>query len=214
MSRVDNRQAKAEERSQQRKAQILKAAAKVFVGKGFHRATTREIAAEAGVAEGTIYNYFRSKRDLLIAMVAELAFESLFKILARADAMDARTFLTEILRDRLSLFDRNRDIAQVIIYELIVDSELRKRYVTEVLAPIAQQMMAYYQKRVAAGDFRPFDPRIILPAMVGATFMAGLATTGELGLPLAARGLPDRDEVVAELVEFFLHGVGKGDHRE
>ena len=47
-----------------RRNQILDAAAAVFAEKGFHRATTKEIAKTAGVSEGTIYNYFASKADL------------------------------------------------------------------------------------------------------------------------------------------------------
>ena len=45
-----------------RRTQILMGAAQVFAKKGFHKATTKEIAQAAGVAEGTIYNYFKNKR--------------------------------------------------------------------------------------------------------------------------------------------------------
>ena len=47
-----------------RKSQILGAASAVFGKKGYQRATTREIAAEANVGEGTIYNYFANKQGL------------------------------------------------------------------------------------------------------------------------------------------------------
>ncbi|MBE9508961.1 MAG: helix-turn-helix transcriptional regulator, partial [Chloroflexi bacterium] len=56
-----------------RRAQILNAAATVFAEKGFHRATTREIARVADVSEGTIYNYFDSKEDLLVGIITRLA---------------------------------------------------------------------------------------------------------------------------------------------
>ena len=52
------------ESDQQRRTQILEAAAAVFAEKGFHKATTKEIARVAGISEGTIYNYFAQKRDL------------------------------------------------------------------------------------------------------------------------------------------------------
>ena len=47
-------------RPAERPAQILDAAERVFNRRGYDRATTREIAAEAGVSEGTLYNYFPS----------------------------------------------------------------------------------------------------------------------------------------------------------
>ena len=56
-------------RPAERPAQILDAAERVFNRRGYDRATTREIAAEAGVAEGTLYNYFGSKRAILLALI-------------------------------------------------------------------------------------------------------------------------------------------------
>jgi AcrR family transcriptional regulator len=49
--------------------QILRGAAQVFSQKGFYQATTKEIAKAAPVSEGTIYNYFKNKHDLLVDML-------------------------------------------------------------------------------------------------------------------------------------------------
>src|SRR4051812_31148082 len=54
-----------------KRARILDAAVKVFAGRGFHSATVAEIAREAGVADGTIYLYFKSKDDLLLRLFDE-----------------------------------------------------------------------------------------------------------------------------------------------
>lgn len=207
MVRASVRDRNAEQRIQRRRTQILEAAASVFARKGFHRSTTREIAAEAGVAEGTIYNYFESKRDLLIAMVAKLASENLFKIMERADTMDARALLTEILWDRMALIDRNRDAVQVVIHELIVDEDLRKRYFAQLLGPFAQQVLAYFGKCIEAGTFRRFDPRIIVPALAGGTLLSILITSEGRSIPVLGAASPDREEVITELVDFFLHGI-------
>ena len=63
------RQERKEEIAKRRREQILDAAMDVFSRKGFAMATTAEIAREAGLAEGTVYNYLPSKRELLIAVV-------------------------------------------------------------------------------------------------------------------------------------------------
>ena len=55
-----------------RREQILEAATRVFAEKGFRRATTREVAREAGVSEGTIYNYFDDKDALMVAILDRL----------------------------------------------------------------------------------------------------------------------------------------------
>src|SRR4051794_17114401 len=51
-----------------KRARILEAAVKIFAEKGFYNARVSEIAHVAGVADGTIYLYFKSKDDLLISL--------------------------------------------------------------------------------------------------------------------------------------------------
>ncbi len=60
---------------QARQAQIVEAARRVFREKGFHPATVREIGDAAGMTQGTLYNYARSKGDLLFLVLDELVRE-------------------------------------------------------------------------------------------------------------------------------------------
>ena len=55
-----------------RRKQILDAATQVFAEKGFHRATIKDIARVAGIADGTIYTYFASKDEVLLAVLDRL----------------------------------------------------------------------------------------------------------------------------------------------
>ncbi|TQR21143.1 TetR/AcrR family transcriptional regulator [Psychrobacillus vulpis] len=50
---------------EKRRLQIIRAAVTLFKEKGFHRTTTREIAKEAGFSIGTLYEYIRTKEDVL-----------------------------------------------------------------------------------------------------------------------------------------------------
>jgi AcrR family transcriptional regulator len=56
---------------EQRRAQLLKAAQRVFTRKGFHAASVADVVAEAGVSQGTVYHYFDSKEALLLAVFTE-----------------------------------------------------------------------------------------------------------------------------------------------
>ena len=60
-----------ERRIARRKKEILDAAARIFAEKGYANATTREIAEAADMAEGTLYNYFGGKRELLLAVASQ-----------------------------------------------------------------------------------------------------------------------------------------------
>src|SRR5437764_4690364 len=57
--------------NQQKRKLILEAAARLFASRPFHKVLLADIAAAARVAKGTVYVYFRSKEDLLLAMTFE-----------------------------------------------------------------------------------------------------------------------------------------------
>jgi TetR/AcrR family transcriptional regulator, mexJK operon transcriptional repressor len=58
-------------RSREKRDEILRAAAAMFVARGYAATTSDEIAAAAGVSVGTFYNYFRNKRQVLVTLVLE-----------------------------------------------------------------------------------------------------------------------------------------------
>ena len=62
---------------EQRKTQLLEAAQRVFSRQGFHAATVSDVAAEAGVSQGTVYHYFDSKESLLLAVFTQWCQENL-----------------------------------------------------------------------------------------------------------------------------------------
>src|SRR5215831_20353585 len=55
-----------------RRNQILDAATKVFADKGFHATTIKDIAREAGIADGTIYIYFENKMALMLGILDQM----------------------------------------------------------------------------------------------------------------------------------------------
>jgi AcrR family transcriptional regulator len=62
---------KREQNKDKTKKGILKAALELFARKGFNRTTTKEISIRAGIAEGTLFNYFRTKEDLALYFIEE-----------------------------------------------------------------------------------------------------------------------------------------------
>src|SRR5215471_8133084 len=90
-----------QERIDRRREQILAAASRVFARQGFHRSTVRQVAQEAGIADGTIYLYFRSKQDLLLALLAELGrVGERTADFAELAGADARSFVATYLEQR------------------------------------------------------------------------------------------------------------------
>ena len=85
-----------ERRIAARRAQILEAAEAVFAAKGYHGATTREIAQAADVSEGTLYNYFANKRDLFIGLMASRT-DELVESIAEVQADSVEGAMVQLL---------------------------------------------------------------------------------------------------------------------
>jgi AcrR family transcriptional regulator len=189
---------------EQREAQILDAAARVFARKGYERATTREIAAEAGVSEGTIYNYFHSKRDLLIAMSSRLALQSLEQLDALPPREDVKAYVLALVRNRFDLLFKNIDLVRALMPEVLVDEDLRAAYINEVLAPAISYLGEYIESRAEVGVFRQVNTHVVARAMIGSVMSFGFLW---LQQPSELDQL-SREEVVSEVVGLFLDGLG------
>src|SRR5512143_947910 len=97
-----------ERRVAARKVQILDAAARLFAEKGFHRTTTKDIAEAADVSEGTLYNYFENKEDMLLGIMSRLVeTQHLTASLIWSIPDDAREFLYNMLTQRKDFVEGN-----------------------------------------------------------------------------------------------------------
>ncbi|HXU45483.1 MAG TPA: TetR/AcrR family transcriptional regulator, partial [Thermoanaerobaculia bacterium] len=102
-----------------RHAEILAAARSVFAEKGFAGASVDEIAQAAGVAKGTIYLYYPSKREIYFAALREgltaLAVETKAQVEGAKTLEDKIRAYVEI---KLRYFDRHRDFFKIYFAEL------------------------------------------------------------------------------------------------
>ena len=107
-----------------RRNQILDAAVLVFAEKGFHRATIKDVAKAAGVADGTIYNYFENKTALILGLLNRLnESEERPEHFAQAAEMDSREFTRYYVQQRFETLSQGRDIFQVLLSEILVNKE-------------------------------------------------------------------------------------------
>jgi AcrR family transcriptional regulator len=187
-----------------RRNQILDAAASVFAEKGYHRATTKHIASEAGVAEGTIYNYFDSKGDLLIGIMMRLsAVENISADLRAAMNKDARGSLLAIARHRMALIEQNYETVQAILPEMLVNAQLRDRFYRQFAQPLAALLEQYARARIEAGDVRFLEAPLAVRSIQG--MFIGLMILRILGDEMLASHWDDVPEV---LVDLLFDGLG------
>src|SRR5436189_6409110 len=152
-----------------RRNQILDAAIKVFAEKGFHPTTIKDIAREAGIADGTIYNYFENKTALMLGIFDRLnESDKRVEDFSKFTEVDFRSFMKAYLRHRLTVLQAgNFEVFRVVLSELMVNKELRELYCQKILEPTFSMAEAYFQQRTAQHIFKPINISLAMRAISG-----------------------------------------------
>lgn len=189
---------------QDRRQQILEAAVAVFAERGYQRATVKEIAARAGVAPGTIYLYFRNKRELLLALAETLIRRAADALLTFHSELDVESHLALTLRDRLRFVRENQGLLRALATEIWTDRELAAQFFGQVILPVLGTASVYIQERVARGEVRPFQTEVVLPAVAGGILLISILRMIAPDSPAATLS---EEEIVRELVQLYLRGL-------
>ena len=143
-----------------RRAQLLRAARKVFRAKGYDGATVSEIVREAGVAQGTFYLYFPSKRDAAVSLR-----EGLMETRAQAvaTAVESRTSFEDRLESLIAAgFKVARRNADLVRLAFIGADETHPEMHSESPehASFLTAITDLFRDAVDAGEMEPMDPEI------------------------------------------------------
>jgi AcrR family transcriptional regulator len=190
-------------RIERRRQEILAAAARVFAEKGYANSTTKEIAAAADLAEGTLYNYFSGKREILIA-VADETQTPMQAAVQQAEALEDRAAMISMLEKAFDISEARLPFIRTLLTEAWIDDGILQEFLAVRLRRIAQPLQAFIADRVASGAFRPIDPVIGARVVIG--MFAGLIAPSLRGLePLPS---PRERRALAEaIVDTLLDGV-------
>jgi TetR/AcrR family fatty acid metabolism transcriptional regulator len=145
----------ARKRSDDKRRRILQAAVKVFARKGYFAARVAEIAQRAGVADGTIYLYFRGKEDILVSLFDELMAEHVERARQEMQAVeDAPSRLRLIAEHHLRALGADRDLAVVFQVELRQSTKFMEHFSSTLLRDYLGLIRAAIADGQAAGVFR------------------------------------------------------------
>jgi len=163
-------------RTNLRRNQILEAATRVFAEKGYHRATTKDIARAAEIAEGTIYLYFKNKSELLIALLEHLDQKTTQGAdLAAGLELSPRALLTKRLEEDLAQLGPNFDLMLAVLPEVLADPMMRAQYFQRMVVPGITGLTEHLQARQERGETDisniPMAARIFVSAMMGLELM-------------------------------------------
>ena|SRR5258708_6508422 len=192
-----------------RRTQILAAAAQVFSEKGFHRATIRDVAQAAGIADGTIYNYFANKDAVLLGILDQLN-ETPERPghFAQAASVGIEDWTRLYIKQRYAAIgSEGRQLFQVVLAEVLANPKLREQYAREVVQPTYDLAEGFFHQWVAGGNLRPVDPALAL--RVASAMLLGVLVQQIIGDPVLDAHQAELPELMADIL---LHGLKENTH--
>ncbi|MGZ3628309.1 MAG: TetR/AcrR family transcriptional regulator [Ktedonobacteraceae bacterium] len=188
-----------------RRNQILDAATKVFAEKGFHPTTIKDIAKEAGIADGTIYNYFENKTALMLGIFDRLnESDKRVEDFSKFTEVDFRSFMKAYLRHRLTLFQTgNFEVFRIVLSEIMINKELRELYYRKILEPTFSMAETYFQQWAATNIIKPINISLAMRAISG--MVLGLIVEHIIGDQTLEKKW---DELPDFLTDMILDGLG------
>lgn len=187
----------------ERRRELLLAAKKVFAASGYHAAGVADIVAEAEVARGTFYLYFKSKRDVFSALLDHI-FQSLMKRL-QSIPLDQPEQILKGLMDNVALveafFEEDTEHAQIIIREAMFLDDESSRRVEEMRHALVEYLVGVVRQWQEAGILRPLDPELVVHAFLGAwrEFFEQRVILGNI--------TASSEEIIENLIQLFLFGL-------
>ncbi len=196
-------------RAGDKRERILDAAVRVLAKKGFHSTRVSEVAKAAGVADGTIYLYFKSKDELLVSLFEDRVERLLaFLQVDLPRSGSASDKLRRIIELQLGLLEDERDLAEVLTVILRQSTKLMKKYAAPKFNAYLDSIARVVADGQATGELRDdVSPHLVARAMFGA--LDGIAMTWALGK--ADRGGLVRAS--GQLAQIVLRGLAPIDGR-
>jgi AcrR family transcriptional regulator len=200
---------KKEKKTEERRRQILDAAIEVFSQKGFEAATMPEIADAAGLAAGTLYLYFPSKRELFLDAIKNLIFTTnLLNLIGKIPTGNVEEVFKRVLLDRFQLIKKQSEkVARMptLMGEIIRDPELKKMLLDKFLHPFLSRMEAVYRMFGVTGQVRRAEPAVIV-RVIGGSIMGFLILRILEGDTSPINKL-DEEKVAEDIARIMLYGL-------
>ena len=184
---------------------ILRAATQVFARNGYFNSKVADIAREAGVADGTVYLYFKSKEEILHSIFDRSMGEAIAEGRRQLKTIaDAREKLRRIAHLHLERLGADRDLAVVFQVELRGSTKFMEEFSAAGFAEYLSLIRETFEEGQRTGVFRrELNPKIVAKVLFGA--LDEMATNWILS-QRRYKLAPMADQVL----DIFLNGVSAG----
>jgi TetR/AcrR family fatty acid metabolism transcriptional regulator len=192
-------------KSDEKYRKIIAAATKIFSQKGFFKAKVSEIAREAGIADGTVYIYFKHKDDILISLFEEKMQEVLDNMNEQIkQETDPLKKIERFALVHLQLIEDHKDIAEIIQVELRQSSMFMKNYRNTKFFDYLNIISTIIQEGKEKGVIR----EDIMPGIAKRAFFGALDEMSRFWV-LSKKPKYDIQTASKQITNFFIHGIKK-----
>ncbi|QFT91008.1 Fatty acid metabolism regulator protein [Bacillus sp. THAF10] len=199
---------KVEKKLSEKHQKILEAAIEMFAEKGYANTSTNEIAKRAGVAEGTIFRHYKTKKDLLLSIVTPTIVKFIAPHFAKAFSKEVfereyqsyEDFLRKFAYNRYEFLKQHYSILKIFIQEVAFHEEFQKPFMElfqKEILPHFIRVITHFQKK---GELKELPPETIIRFTV--TTIAGTILTKRF----LSKDL-DFDRELNEAITFLMAGL-------
>ncbi len=199
----DGRKERATRRRSERRNQVLVAARKVFSLKGYHASSVADILSEAGIARGTFYLYFPSKRAVFEVLLDEMFIQirgALQRVRIGTEEEPALVQMYGNVRRIIEVLESNRELTIILLREAVgLDADFDHKLTTfyDRFSVVIEETLRLGQSMKLV---RPCDTRLVSYCVLG--------SLKETVLHLLTSGQEvDRDLLAQEILEYNLRGL-------
>ncbi|SDZ09856.1 DNA-binding transcriptional regulator, AcrR family [Evansella caseinilytica] len=193
----------------EKQRQIIIAAIESFSEKGFAATSTSEIAKKAGVAEGTIFRHYKTKKELLLSIVSPVMsklispfiMKDLYKVIdQRYEKYE--DFLRAMIYNRKEFLIKNLPVLKIMVQEIPFHDELREQFKEHVAKEIYQRMSKFVEHYKQKGEIIEMPTFSII--RFTATSIIGHVLARYVFFPEANW---DDEAEIDRTIHFIMHGL-------
>lgn len=189
-----------------KKALIREAATRVISRKGYFQTRPKDVAEEADISVGTIYNYFESKQEILVDIFSkEFSDRKEFYQELSETNLPLIEQIKKILKRHFSRLSNHKELMRVIIQERFKPGSKLGRKLNRSYSEVIYYIEQLIEEALEKEQIRPCNPKIIAAALFGS-----VESTIASGVMMDEK---DEEEIFnlapEELAEFFWNGLKK-----
>jgi AcrR family transcriptional regulator len=191
------------ERVENSRQGIIEASHDLFVQQGFHGTSMRQIAGEAGIALGGLYNHFDSKEDVFHAVFLKYHFyHEVLPPLLTAEGETVEEFVRDAAKRMFKVLEGRPDFLNLMFIEIV---EFKSIHVFELFESLLPQVMQIIERLIQKGQGKldAVPPFMLLRTFLGMIFAYVLSE-----IVVAGSAPPEfRENAQDYFIDIYLHGV-------